>query len=144
MKEVAHHIRKAYYDLLVGIEYNSIEVPIYDELADNEDSDFYVILSTQDDSDESNKNCFITDHTITIDIVTRFATAARKYPSEIIADQILGLVVPSTQTTGLVSPSGLQFTSVRLLSSQSLSVEQLGNYKVVRKVLRFGHKVVQL
>jgi hypothetical protein len=145
VKEVAHHIRKAYFDLLDGnIEYMGNPVNIYDELHEDGDEDYYVILSTQDDSDESTKQCFTTEHQITIDIVTRFLTSARKFPSENISDQILGFVLPTTQTAGLLSPVGLQITSVRFLGSNSLSVEQIGNYKVVRKILRFGHKVVQL
>lgn len=145
MIEVAHHIRKAYVDLLDGnLTLNGDNVNIYDELADDTDEDNYVILSTQTDSDTSNKHGFESDHTITIDIVTRFQTAARKYPSEDIAGQILALVLPTPQTTGLVSPSGLQITAVRLQDTQSLSVEQIGNYKVVRKILRFTHKCVQL
>jgi hypothetical protein len=145
MIEVAHHIRKAYFDLLDGnIEYMGSPVNIYDELHDEGDEEFYVILSTQDDSDESTKSSFHTEHTITIDIVTKFLTSARKFPSENISDQILGLVLPTPQTAGLLSPAGLQITSVRFLGSNSLSVEQIGNYKVVRKILRFAHKCVQL
>jgi hypothetical protein len=145
MIEVAHHIRKAYFDLLDGnIEYMGNPINIYDELHDEGDEEMYVILSTQDDSDDTNKAQFVSDHTITIDVVTKFLTGARKFPSENIAEQIMGLVLPTPVTTGLISPTGLQITSVSYLGSNSLSVEQIGNYKVVRKIIRFGHKCVQL
>lgn len=145
MIDTAHHVRKAYYSLLAGnITYNGNNVNIYDELAEDEDGDNYVILSTQIDTDTSNKQSFESTHTITIDIVTRFVTSARKYPSEDIAEQILDLVLPTPSSTGLVSPIGLQITAVKLLDSQSLSVEQFDTFKVVRKILRFQQKCVQI
>lgn len=145
MIDVAHHIRKAYVDLLDGnLLLNGNPVPVYDELAEDEDGEAYVVLSTQIDSDLGNKHSFISDHTMTVDIVTRFITSARKYPSEVIAEQILDLVLPTPSTTGLVSPSEVQITSVKLLGSESLGVDQFDTWKVVRKILRFGHKTVQI
>lgn len=145
MIEVAHHIRKAYFDLLDGnLTLDGNNVPVYDELAEDESGEAYVVLSTQTDAGDANKHAFISDHSITIDVVTRFVTSARKYPSEQIAEQILNLVLPTPQTTGLVSPAGLQIAAVRLLDTQSLGPEQFDTWKVVRKIIRIGHKCFQL
>lgn len=145
MKEAAHHIRKAYFDLLDGaLTLDGNQVPVYDEMNEDFDGEAYVVLATQIDTDASNKSSFHTNHSITVDIVTRFLTSARKYPSEVIAEQILGLVLPTPVSTGLVSPPGLQITAVRLDDSQSIPVEQFDQWKVVRKILRFNHIVVQL
>lgn len=140
MIEVAQRVRKAYYDLLSG----GLNIPVYDELAEDESGENYVILSSQIDTDTSNKSAFESTHTITIDVVTRFNTSARKLPSEQIAEQILNLVLPTPRTTGLVSPNDLQITAVRLEDSQSLPVEQYDTWKVVRKIMRFSQKCVQL
>lgn len=145
MIEFAHHIRKAYFDLLDGnLTLNGDPVPVYDEMNEDYEGEAYVILGTQIDTDRSNKHSFHAEHTMTIDIVTRFLTSARKYPSEVIAEQILGLVLPTPATTGLASPAGLQITAVRLGDSQSVPVEQFDQWKVVRKIMRFEHTCVQL
>lgn len=144
MIDAAHHIRKAYIDLLDGnLLLGAANVPVYDEMADDYQGDAYVIVSAQSDSNDSSKHHFVTDHTITLDVVTRFVSSARKYPSEDIAEQIMGLVTPAPAATGLVSPAGLQITAVRLLDIQSLPVEQFDTWKVVRKIIRYGHKCVQ-
>lgn len=144
MIDVSHHIRKAYIDLLTGITLNAVAVPVFDEMDEEGDNDNYIIIASQIDTDDSTKHSFQSDHVINIDIVTRFITSARKYPSEVIAGQVLNLVLPTPSTTGLVSPSGLQITSVRKLDDQSVSVEQFDTYKIVRKILRFSHKCVQI
>lgn len=140
MIDVASRVRKAYYDLLTA----ALNIPVYDELAEDESSDNYVILSSQFDSDTSNKSSFESTHTITIDIVTRFQTSARKLPSDEIAELIMQAVLPTPRTTGLVSPSDLQITAVRLEDAQSIPAEQYDTFKIVRKILRFQQKCVQL
>jgi hypothetical protein len=143
--EVSHHIRKAYFDLLEGnVTYNSITVPVYDELNEDYEGLMYIVLGTQNDNDSSNKHSFTSDHVITIDIVTRFITSARKLPSEDISGQIKNLVLPTPSTCGLISPSGLQITAVKKLDDISIPVEQFDTWKVVRKILRYTHKCVQI
>jgi len=143
--ETAHHIRKAYFDLLDGnVTLNAVEVPVYDELNEDYEGEAYIVLGTQTDNDSSNKHAFTSDHVITIDIVTRFVTSARKYPSEVISGQVKALVLPTPSTCALVSPSGLQITAVKKLDDISIPIEQFDTWKVVRKILRYTHKCVQI
>lgn len=137
MKDASTALRTAYYNLLT----TALDVEVYDAAADDLEGGNYVVLSTQTSNIDSSKDSFEYEHTIIVDVVTRFkGKAIGKKTAETISNQVMQAVYPTPTT------SGLTITGFRIISTDvelSDLVAQFGEERIVRKLLTFTHLITE-
>lgn len=141
MIDTALPVRKGYFQKLNGaVTYNSLPVPVYDTFAVNEAVYPYIILSTQTAVDDSVKRCQGQEVTMLLDVVTGFIGAPDRVPLDNICNQIFELINPVDGTDYIDVGPDLQVISTRLLSDTTME-GQNDVWKIVRRLIRFGHKI---
>lgn len=141
MKDTALPVRRGYFQKLNGaVTHNSQPVPVYDTFAVNEAAYPYIILSTQTAVDDSVKRCQGQEVTMLLDVVTGFIGAPDRVPLDNICDQIYELINPVDGTNWISVGPDLRVISTRLLSDTTLE-SQNDTWKIVRRLIRFGHKI---
>ena len=139
MQDINYSVRKAYYKALQGhVMIDSIAVEVYDKMAPNNAAYPYIILSTQTDVDDSVKSCQGHECTMLVDVVTGFNGAVKSDILDDICGQILGLINPSFGRLTLTN--NLQLISTKLISDNTIE-SQNDVWKILRRLLRFAHKV---
>src|SRR6185503_10434161 len=139
MIDVKQRIRKAYYDLLMGQLNNGLDlVPVVDDVkALGDASTAWVLLSNQAGADASTFQTFDSDETIVLDIVFKSASRVNKQVPDMIAGQILALVLPSPGNNGLSPDAAIQINCVRLSDDKYLTQVLNNSNTVVRRLLTF-------
>lgn len=142
MKEAQKPLREAYIAALGSIVIDSAAIPVYDEFADDDAPANYIIISNQTDGQVSNKQAFISDCSITVDINTQFPPfLGGKELSERIAEEVLQIIIPANRDQ--LTVTGFQVVTTK--KEQTLTFnENLPTTWVFRKVLIFKHKVTEI
>lgn len=142
MKEVQKPLRTAYIAALGSIVIDSVSIPVYDEFAPADAPSSYIIVTNQTDGQISNKQAFVSDCSITVDINTHFAPfLGGKALSERIAEAVLQIIIPSNRAQ--LTVSGFQVVTTK--KEQTLTFnENLDTVWVFRKVIIFTHKIVEI
>jgi hypothetical protein len=141
MIDYQYHTRKGYFQKLNGaILLNGNPVPVYDTFAVNGADYPYIILSTQTAVDDSAKRCQGQEVTMLLDVVTGFTGAVQRLPLDTICNQIYQLINPVDGTNYIDVGPDLQVISTRLLSDTTME-GQNDVWKIVRRLIRFGHKI---
>lgn len=113
MRDTCQPYRTAIYNCLNGNlgDYNSIPIQVSDEKKKvGNQSGLWVILSTQQETPADENDCtFITLSSIDIEIINKTGFEVTKDDIDTVSDTILGLIIPDSQTSGLIAPSGFQF-----------------------------------
>lgn len=137
MKDASYALRVGYFALLDNV----LSVPVYDAKADDAASGNYVVLSEQTDATDSSKDSFEYQHTITVDVVTRFkGNAATSKTADDIANAISQAVQPTPGTCGVTVTGFNILTTTR--SSKDLKA-QFGTEYIIRKLLTFSHLLTE-
>lgn len=98
MKDASYALRVGYFTLLDSV----LSVPVYDAKADDSASGNYVVISSQSSVSDSSKDSFQYEHSITVDVVTRFqGNAATSKTADDIANAISDAIQPTPSTSGL-------------------------------------------
>lgn len=135
----------AVYNALNGnITYNLNGVPVFDEKRKITDtSKMFILLSTQQESDDDTSDAFITDSSIDIEVQHRSGFEVSKDAIDDISDQILQIIMPTPQTNGLTAPSGFQITLVRRISTVTRQFQITDANTIIAKIIRITCKIVQ-
>lgn len=142
MKNVMQQLVDSWYDLLdVNLSYDSREVKVYKEDADSEDDFHFVEIRAESETDSSNKQSFVTNPVVIIDIITVHAVNVKRSVVDEIDDQIRELLFPTRQCA-LPALTGLQILNVKPQSATYLN-EDDGTKKYYRKITRFIHTIYQ-
>jgi flagellar biosynthesis protein FliQ len=142
MKEVQKPLRTAYIAALSSIVIDTVTIPVYDEFAPADAPANYIIVTNQTDGQVSNKQSFVSDCSITVDINTHFAPfAGGKELSERIAEAVLQIIIPSSRVQ--LTVTGFQVVTTK--KEQTLTFnENLPTIWVFRKVIIFTHKITEI
>jgi hypothetical protein len=133
LKDTKKILRQAIFNALDGqITLNGETVPVYDEK--NENESVYILLSNQQEFDDSPDGSFITRSTIDYEVVQQTGYSVSKDDIDDINEQILEILIPSQGTTGLTIPSGFQFHNVKRESSRSIAFEISPTESIVRNI----------
>lgn len=91
MKDCGYAIRKAYYDKLISASYS---LAAYDTIAPDTVEPPFLIISSQTQTEDSNKQCFAFNVTIQFDIVYRTFKAGEvgQKTVDTYANELLGIV----------------------------------------------------
>lgn len=143
MKDVGYPLRKAFYELLNGsLSYNSVNVPVYDESV-QESADLYVILSSQTKAPTDNFCTFVSDCTITLDIVYKSSYNFTKDVIDNVHNQIGQLLSSAPGRNSLPSQSGFQFSTLREDAFSYVPTLQTSTGYVTRKLLTYRIRIVE-
>ena len=139
MQDVNYSVRKAYFQARQGfVIVDSSAIEVYDRMAPNNAAYPYIILSTQTDVDDSVKSCQGHECTMLLDVVTGFNGAVKSDMVDSICSQILGII--NSINNRLTLTNNLQLISTRLISDNTIE-SQNDVWKILRRLLRFAHKV---
>lgn len=140
MIDYQYAVRKGYYQRLNGnVMLNDAPVAIFDTFATNDAPYPYIILSTQTAVDDSAKRAQAQEVTMLLDVVTGFVGAVQRIPVDTICNQIFQLINPVNGDFIDAGPD-LQVISTRLLLDTTME-GQNDVWMIVRRLLRFGHKI---
>lgn len=139
MKDTCKILRQAIFNALSGLS-----VPVYDEKQFVTDTDtIFVLLGTQQESSEDVSETFITKSSIDIEIISKTASEASKDDIDDVYQEMMEILIPTTQTVGLVIPSGFQFQNAYRESSitQSLAIDS--TQTILRRLTRLTFTITQ-
>ena len=135
MKDASYTLRVGYFTLLDSV----LSVPVYDAKADDSASGNYVVISTQSSVSDSSKDSFQYDHSITVDVVTRFqGNTATSKTADDIANAISDAIQPTPSTSGLTVTGFIVLTTNRDVKEIK---GQFGTEYIIRKILTFSHLI---
>ncbi len=145
MRDTQQILRMAVYNLLNGnLSYNSDNVPVYDEKRKSGDADnIFVILGTQQESDDDTSDAFITDSSIDIEIQHRTDFEISKDVIDNISNQILELLLPTPQSNGFAVQNLFLIQCVRRTSTISRNFSLTDSQSIVAKIITISCKIVQ-
>lgn len=143
-------LRRAVYQALIAvpirmtIDGSNSDVLIFDGPVDDALSNAYIILSNQTGNDDSNKNAFVTNATIVLDIYHRGEYHSNKDYLDDIAEQVEAILLPGGPgTNGLIPQSGVKFGRLERRSASYLELTISSTQSVTRKLLTFSTTVYQ-
>lgn len=141
MIDVNTRVRQGYFQRLNGVVLLAGQpVLVYDTFASNDAIYPYIILSTQTDVGSGTKQSQGHEATMLVDIVTGFTGGGTRMPLDTIAGQVLTLINPQATVQQIDAGPELQVINTQLLSDLTLE-GQNGVYKIIRRLLRFGHVI---
>lgn len=142
MQEVQGPLRTAYRTLLNNIEVGGFTIPCYDEFSDADAPEHYIIVTNQTDNEVSNKQAFVSDCSITVDITTHFDPFLG---GKELSEQIAGAVLALIKRADRVQITVPDFQVVTTRKEQTLTFnENLPTVWVFRKVIIFTHKIKEI
>lgn len=149
MKDAHQALRTAIWAALDGnltavFDGSNSEIPIYDELVQDTNSQIYVLLTTQTGIDESNKHRFNTEATQEIQIVHKTGLSVDKRVLDDVAGQIFEILWPTPQSDGLIQQSGFQIHSLRKQSDNYINMAIDSTNTLMRRIITFSARVHQL
>jgi hypothetical protein len=103
MRDPSDEIRKWLYGVLNGqVTYNSVVVPVYSFPPKDAAMPYIQIAEQSSGPDEGTKDCYITRHTVTLEIYTSHTGNDASYvPVNTISNTALQLIRTRTKVTGL-------------------------------------------
>lgn len=135
MKDASYALRVGYFTLSDSV----LSVPVYDAKADDSASGNYVVISSQSSVSDSSKDSFQYEHSITVDVVTRFqGNAATSKTADDIANAISDAIQPTPSTSGLTVTGFVVLTTNRDVKEIK---GQFGTEYIIRKILTFSHLI---
>jgi hypothetical protein len=145
MKDTQKILRQAVYDIINGqLSYNGSNVPVYDEKRKVGQADsLFVILGTQQETDDSTSDAFITDSSIDIEIQHRTEFEVSKDAIDDVSNQILQILMPTPQTDGFLVQNLFQITCVRRTSTISRNFSISDSVSIIAKIITISAKIVQ-
>lgn len=146
MVDVGQKLRKAYFQLLNGeLIVDEGVIPIVDEKLDVDinEHDTYVLLTSQDETDASNKKYFVNETLIRLRIVNQRRATSTKEVVELVSDQILDKLFPTRTTCSLILDSPLSLTYARYVNGDYNPLEENENGFVVSKALVIKNRITQ-
>lgn len=145
MIDFKYLLRKAYFQTLNGsLTFNSINVPVYDDIMWLGNSDNLYVLMTQNSStDRSTQQSFSSEEEFQIQIV-QLGTKVNKQVLDNVANQIFSKVLPyPNQLNGLSQQPGVLIDNLYKLSDLYDSFKEANSKNVVRRIITFSQLVTQ-
>lgn len=149
MREVSHHLRKAYLDLLNPLTVEGVVIPIFDERVNPKitiptfkGGKSYVLIRDQNEVETTNHQCsFRKTATISLDIICKYPlNVGSKLSTELISDAIQQVI--NTFNSQAVTFAGFQVFNTRLETSRNI-VENGDTETAYRKILVFSHSIYE-
>jgi hypothetical protein len=145
MIDVKQAVRTAFFQALDGnLQYQSVAVPIADGLKPPTEATLYVILGSQSGVPKNTFNGWASEESIDLDIISKTDSRGAKEPLDQVAGQILAIICPAVDRSGIVPQAHVQIINVRLDRDQELALSLNSSNTVTRRLLTFKMYVAQL
>lgn len=142
-KDAERVFRKAIYNALNGnVTYGGTTIPVYDEFADDNAPNLFIVLGNQYADDRRNFAKFVTGSVIVIDIVHHQNRAMTKDVVDAVANSIKAIIMPDISNTGLTLDAGFSINNLYRETSSYLS-EQNNTKWLLRKIERYRANIQQ-
>jgi hypothetical protein len=141
MKDAAASIRTLYTTLLAGITYGGKSVPFYDGEPYETTPENYIFLQSTSFGEDNNDQHFVSEGTVTLQIVTKQNMRNSKDACDGIASSVLGVLLPHPFVDRFDADFQIQILSAGLpgdLHSQD------GTVHINRKILTINHRINQM
>ena len=134
-------IVSVYLGLLSGLTYNGTSVPVYeDEPVETVPDNYVQVTAVTGSPAERNNAAWISEVIVQLDIITRQYKVSNRTVRDEIADDILGIIIPSIGVE--LNNTDFQITNIELDNSSYLH-ELDGAYHINRKILSFRNHLIQ-
>lgn len=141
MRDTCKPYRLAIYNCLNG---NLGGIKVYDEKKKVGATDtLFVLLSTQQETPIEENDCaFISKSSIDIEIVQKTGFEVTKDTIDDLANIILTLVIPDTQSSCLTAPSGFQFLIPTVTRTLTRNVSITDSESILVKIITITTQIV--
>ena len=146
MIDVKLPLRTAYYQLLFNvITYNAATIPVGDDMAKFQDqaTTLWILLGSQPGQDTSTFASFDSREQLVVQICFRAKGQSSRMPLDLIASQILNLVLPAPGYTGLPAQFGILIQNVQKIQDQYLDLNLNSGTTLARRIITFTQTVRQ-
>ena len=147
MKDPIKATKQAYKTLLTNaVSYNGSTIPVYIGESSKADSNYYIIIGNISDEINPNKHIFSSNVTVTIELYAKVPNISTDHFAQVdvMAEQVLELVLPSISTTGLDYGSVFEVKAVQRRSSEQQTVEITEAGRLVTRTITFIQTINQL
>jgi len=145
MIDVKEPLRASYYGLLNNrIVIGSSTIPIADSVQKlgTNTPETYVIMTTQNGNSQNTHHSWMSEETMTLDIVTR-GTRVAKSTVDRIASQIFTLMFPRPNQFSNLDQSIISIINVRVTDDREIVYSVSGGQNVTRRLITFTQLVTQ-
>lgn len=140
MKDINYPLRKSTLNLLSGMVYNSIAVPVYySELPSELNPPFYIVFGSISSNDTSTKTSSDTSTLIQVKIFTQKDTKNAGRAADDIAGMVFNRLYPAPYFK--TSIPGFQVLKVRLVSDNTQEIQMSAQLKYIDRTLVFSYTV---
>ena len=145
MRNTKKILRIAIYQTLNGnVNYNSANVPVYDEkVPSNVSADIYILLSTQQEVENNDDSSFTTLSSIDVEVCQRTGSEVSKDSIDDIEELVTNILQPTPITDGLADPSLIQILNFKRVRSLSRALELSPTESILRNIITFQADVIQ-
>jgi hypothetical protein len=133
-------IRSLYASLLSGITYNGQGVPVYTEEPFATVPDYYIQVSSVDQSPDNTDASWSSEVVVTLDVVTKQNMQNSRAAVDTISGSIMAVLLPNSFILQGNTDFQLFIISV---SSPGYLHEQDGTIHINRKILRFFNRITE-
>jgi hypothetical protein len=147
MKDPIKATKQAYKNLLTNaVSYNGSIIPVYIGESSKADSNYYIIIGNISDEINPNKHIFSSNVTVNIELYAKVPNISTDHFAQVdvMAEQVLELVIPSISTTGLDYGSVFEVKAVQRRSSEQQTVEITEAGRLVTRTITFIQTINQL
>lgn len=145
MRDTQKPYRLAIFSKLDGnVIYNGNQINIYDEKKKvGARDDVYILLSTQQESNNDTSDTFITRSSIDIEIVQRTGSEVSKDEIDDIGDAVLQILCPEPESADILTLNGFQFANLYREKTITRAVEISPTETIIRKIITMTCSIVQ-
>ena len=144
MIDVKEPLRTSYYNLLFNhIVIGASVIPVSDSVQKlGVNVDTYVIMTQQNGSSQNTQNSWMSEETMTLDIVTRGVRVAKSTVDRI-ASQILMLLFPKPNQFSNLDQSVISIINARVTDDREMVYQITGGNYVTRRIMTITQLVTQ-
>jgi hypothetical protein len=140
MKDIGATIRTVYTSLLGAITYAGQAVPFYTAEPFETTPNFFIVLQNIEQSEENNDQRWVSNATVTLDVITKQNMANSRDAVDNIAGQILTALLPNTYVDRSTADHQVMIRSV---TSPGYVGSQNGSVRIQRKILIIDNHLIQ-
>ena len=143
MKNAAPYIREQLVTLLDGvITYDGETIPVYENEGVMDGSVKYqILIKDQSSTPDNTKRSFSNQTTAVIEVISETSSSVRKHV-DVIGNEVLALLKPTTQTTGIPDSAVWQIANLEI-STRYLTDEGGAETKIVRLILELNFTTIE-
>jgi hypothetical protein len=149
LKDASAAFRKSVWEALEGnltaaFDGSNSQVAVYDGQVTSQNDGLYVLLSTEQSNDISNKSENASEISLLLEITHRPDFAIDSRVLDDISNQVMAILKPDVPTNGIAEPSDFQYIGFQVQSGNKLNLTISSTNSIHRKLLTLSCRAYQL